>query len=76
MTAYCTSFAFGLTFLIATFAGVGGTTALRHSVASPWSLWSSTEWRMANDQRGANTSVAFRDTHRRGPSASGSSRAV
>ncbi|MBL9077203.1 MAG: hypothetical protein JNL08_06860 [Planctomycetes bacterium] len=32
VTAYCTSFAFGLTFLIATFAGVDGTTALWRSV--------------------------------------------
>ena len=33
-TAYCTSFTFGLTFLIATFAGVDGTTALWRSVAT------------------------------------------
>lgn len=32
VTAYCTSFAFGLTFLIATFAGVDGGTALSRSV--------------------------------------------
>lgn len=31
-TAYCTSIAFGLSFLIATFAGVDGTTALLRSV--------------------------------------------
>lgn len=31
-TAYCTSIAFGLTFLIATFAGVDGATALLRSV--------------------------------------------
>lgn len=31
-TAYCTSIAFGLTFLIASFTGVDGTTALLRSV--------------------------------------------
>lgn len=31
-TAYCTSFAFGLTFLIASFTGVDGATALWRSV--------------------------------------------
>jgi multisubunit Na+/H+ antiporter MnhG subunit len=31
-TAYCTSIAFGLTFLIASFTGVDGTTALLRSI--------------------------------------------
>ena len=32
MTAYLTSFAFGITFVVATFAGVDGMTALMRSV--------------------------------------------